>query len=117
MPANFLIIEALHRFHDYYGDDFRIEYPTHSGQQLSFEEIAEELSKRLSRLFLRDAKGRRPVFGDNDKIQRDPHFRDYILFFEYFDGDNGKGLGASHQTGWTGLVSKLLLPRRKQEIS
>jgi len=117
MPPNVLLIEALQRFHDYYGDDFKIEYPTHSGRLLTFKEIAIELSGRLSRLFLRDAKGRRPVFGDNDKMQHDPHFRDYILFFEYFDGDNGKGLGASHQTGWTGLVSILLLLQRFKQPS
>ena len=112
MPMNFLIIEALQRFHHYYGDDFKIEYPTHSGQMKTLDEISMELSLRLSKIFLRDEKGKRPVFGENEKMQRDPHFRDYILFFEYFNGDNGKGLGASHQTGWTGLVSKLLLPRK-----
>ena len=112
MPMNFLIIEALQRFHHYYGDDFKSEYPTHSGQLRTLDEISMELSMRLSRIFLRDEKGRRPVFGNNEKMQHDPHFKDYILFFEYFDGDNGKGLGASHQTGWTGLVSKLLLPRK-----
>ena len=111
MPPNFLIIESLQRFYHYYGDDFKIEYPTHSGQYLNLNEISNELSKRLSRLFLRDDKGRRAVFGDNDKFQHDPHFRDYILFYEYFHGDNGRGVGASHQTGWTGLVSKLLMPR------
>jgi hypothetical protein len=111
MPPNFLIIESLQRFFHYYGDDFKIEYPTHSGQYLDLNEISIELSKRLSRLFLRDEKGRRAVFGDNDKFQHDPHFRDYILFYEYFHGDNGRGVGASHQTGWTGLVSKLLMPR------
>jgi hypothetical protein len=112
MPMNFLLIEALQRFHHYYGDDFKIEYPTHSGQMKTLDEISMELSMRLSRIFLRDEKGRRPVFGSNEKMQHDPHFKDYILFFEYFDGDTGKGLGASHQTGWTGLVSKLLLPRK-----
>jgi hypothetical protein len=112
MPPNFLVIEALQRFYHYYGDDFKIEYPTGSGNYLNLEEISERLSKRLSKIFLRDEKGRRPVFGDNEKMQQDPHFRDYLLFFEYFHGDNGKGLGASHQTGWTGLVAKLLLPRK-----
>ena len=111
-PPNFLLIEALQRFHHYYGDDFKIEYPTHSGRMLTPDQISEELSMRLSRLFLRDEKGLRPAFGDNEKMQHDPHFKDYLLFFEYFDGDTGKGLGASHQTGWTGLVSKLLMPRR-----
>jgi len=113
MPTNFLIIEALQRFHHYYGDDFKIEYPTHSGQLKTLDEVSTELSKRLSRLFLKDEKGRRAVFGDDQRLQTDPHFKDYILFFEYFDGDTGKGLGASHQTGWTGLVSKLLMPRRE----
>jgi hypothetical protein len=112
MPANYLIIEALQRFHHYYGDDFKVEYPTHSGQKLTLEQISEELSKRLSRIFLKDEHGRRVVYGNCEKMQTDPHFKDYILFFEYFDGDTGKGLGASHQTGWTGLVGKLLMPRR-----
>jgi len=110
MPVNFLIIESLQRFHIYYGDDFKIEYPTGSGKLLTLLEISNELSKRLSAIFLRNAKGVRPVFGEQVKLQQDPHFRDYILFHEYFHGDNGKGLGASHQTGWTGLIAKLLLP-------
>jgi hypothetical protein len=111
MPVNFLIIESLQRFHHYYGDDFKVEYPTGSGKYSTLNEISMELSKRLSRLFLRDEQGRRPVFGDNEKLQTDPHFKDYILFYEYFHGDNGRGVGASHQTGWTGLISKLLMPR------
>ncbi len=111
MAPNYLLIEALQRFYIYYGDDFKIEYPTHSGNVLTLDEISVELSKRLSRIFLRDEKGVRPVFGDSSKLQTDPHFRDYILFHEYFHGDNGKGLGAAHQTGWTGLVAKLLQPR------
>jgi len=112
MPLNFLIIESLQRFHHYYGDDFKVEYPTHSGRYHTLNEISEELSKRLTHVFLRDDKGRRAVMGEYEKMQRDPHFKDYILFFEYFNGDNGKGLGASHQTGWTGLIGKLLLPRK-----
>jgi hypothetical protein len=112
MPVNFLIIESLQRFHHYYGDDFKVEYPTHSGTYSTLNEISMELSMRLSRLFLRDEKGRRPVFGANEKLQTDPHFKDYILFYEYFHGDNGRGVGASHQTGWTGLISKLLMPRK-----
>ncbi|HTI91836.1 MAG TPA: hypothetical protein VL727_14680 [Puia sp.] len=111
-PVNFLLIESLQRFHHYYGDDFKIEYPTHSGKYYTLNEISEELSMRMAKLFLRDPKGLRPVFGANEKMQHDPHFRDYILFYEYFDGDTGKGLGASHQTGWTGLVAKLLQPRK-----
>jgi len=110
---NFLLIEGLQRFHHYYGDDFKVEYPTNSGKFLTLEQISEELSQRLSSVFLRDEKGRRAVFGKNEKMQNDPHFKDHILFYEYFDGDTGNGLGASHQTGWTGLVCKLLIPRRQ----
>jgi hypothetical protein len=108
MPANYLIIESLQQFHRYYGDDFKIEYPTNSGTYLTLAQIAAELSKRLLRLFLRDENGRRPVFGQYDKFQQDPHFKDYILFYEYFHGDNGRGAGAAHQTGWTGLVARLI---------
>ncbi|HEU4551689.1 MAG TPA: glucosidase [Chitinophaga sp.] len=108
MPVNYLIIESLQYFHRYYGDDFKVEYPTHSGNYLSLKEISVELSKRLVRLFLRDENGRRPAMGAHDKLQHDPHFRDYLLFYEYFHGDNGRGAGAAHQTGWTGLVVKLL---------
>jgi hypothetical protein len=110
--TNFLLIEGLQRFYHYYGDDFKVEYPTNSGKFLTLDQISEELSMRLSKLFLRDEKGRRPVFGNNEKMQTDPHFKDYIFFYEYFDGNTGNGLGASHQTGWTGLVCKLLMPRR-----
>ncbi|WP_139362008.1 MGH1-like glycoside hydrolase domain-containing protein [Hymenobacter sp. CRA2] len=113
LPMNFLIIEALQRFHHYYGDDFRVEYPTGSGQYSSLLEIADALTQRLTRLFLRDAQGRRPAFGPDDKLQQDPHFKDYLLFHEYFHAETGQGLGASHQTGWTGLIAKLLQPRRK----
>jgi hypothetical protein len=111
MAPNFLLIEALQRFHHYYGDDFKVEYPTHSGNLLTLNEISKELSKRLANIFLRNAGGLRPVFGSCQKMQTDPHFKDHLLFYEYFHGDNGRGLGASHQTGWTGLVAKLLLPR------
>ncbi|HYY94127.1 MAG TPA: hypothetical protein VE713_06375, partial [Pyrinomonadaceae bacterium] len=107
-PANYLLIESLQRFHYYFGDDFRVECPTGSGRMLTLWEVAAELSRRLSRLFLRDEEGRRPVFGGVEKFQTDPHWRDHLLFYEYFHGDNGTGLGASHQTGWTGLVAKLL---------
>ncbi len=110
-PVNFLIIESLQRFHHYYGDDFKVEYPVNSGKYLTLKEIANELTTRLSRIFLKDENGNRPVFGENKKFQTDPHFKDYILFHEYFNGDNGKGLGASHQTGWTGLIAKLLQPK------
>jgi hypothetical protein len=112
MPVNFLLIEALQRFHHYYGDDFKVECPTGSGRQLTLLQIADEISRRLTRLFLRDESGRRPVLGENARLQHDPHFRDLVLFYEYFHGDTGRGIGASHQTGWTGLVAKLLQPRK-----
>ena len=111
-PVNFLIIESLQKFHYYYGDDFKIECPTGSGKFVTIEEVAAELGRRLSRLFLRGKDHKRPVHGDNEFFQNDPHFRDYITFYEYFDGDNGRGIGASHQTGWTGLIAKILHPRR-----
>ena len=107
-PLNFLIIESLQKFYYYYGDDFKVECPTDSGQYLNLKEVADELSQRLVRLFLRDTTGRRSFNGDSELFQHDPHFRDYLLFHEFFHGDNGTGLGASHQTGWTGLVAMLL---------
>jgi hypothetical protein len=107
-PVNYLLINSLRRFAAYYGDDFRVECPTGSGQFLSIDQVADELSRRLVRLFLPDAAGRRPAFGDSPLLQGDPHFRDHLLFHEYFHGDTGRGLGASHQTGWTGLVARLV---------
>jgi len=107
-PLNFLMIESLQRLSYYYGDDFQVEFPTRSGQFKNLGEVAAELSRRLSRIFLRNQEGRRPVYGAAEKFQSDPHFRDYIWFYEYFHGDNGAGIGASHQTGWTALVAKLL---------
>jgi hypothetical protein len=107
-PVNYLLIESLQKFHHYYGDDLKVEYPTGSGKKMNLWDISLELSRRLSRIFLLDENGRRPVFGENSKFQVDPHFRDLVLFYEYFHGDDGSGLGASHQTGWTGLVAKLL---------
>ncbi|HEX5271166.1 MAG TPA: glucosidase, partial [Gemmataceae bacterium] len=112
-PVNYLIIESLQKFHHYYGDDFKIECPTGSGQFTTINGVARELTRRLTRIFLRDSSGRRPVFGESERLQNDPHFRDHLLFYEYFHGDTGAGLGASHQTGWTGLVAKLLQPRRE----
>lgn len=109
-PINFLLIESLRNFHEYYGDDFLVECPTGSGNMATLAEVADELSRRLCRIFLRDADGRRPVLGDVDKFQNDPHFRDHVPFYEYFHGDTGRGVGASHQTGWTGLVATLLQP-------
>ena len=111
-PVNYLIIESLQKFHHYYGDDFKIECPTGSGRYMTINDVADELTRRLTRIFLRDENGRRAVFGANEKMQTDPHFRDYIWFHEYFHGDNGRGAGASHQTGWTGLAAKLFQPRR-----
>ncbi len=107
-PVNYLIIEALQQFHHYYSDDFLVECPTGSGQLISLNQIADDLSNRLINIFRRDANGRRAVFGGNETFQSDPDWRDYIPFHEYFHGDNGAGLGASHQTGWTGLVAKLI---------
>ena len=107
-PINYLLIESLQRFHYYFGDELQVEFPSGSGQRMCLSDVAAELSRRLSRLFLRDSHGRRPVFGGTERFQSDPNFRDYPLFYEYFHGDNGAGLGASHQTGWTALVAKLL---------
>jgi hypothetical protein len=107
-PVNYLIIESLQKFHHYLGDEFKVECPTGSGRMMTLWEVAADISRRLSSLFLRDEAGQRPVYGANAKMQDDPHWRDLLLFYEYFHGDNGAGLGASHQTGWTALVAKLL---------
>jgi hypothetical protein len=109
MPINFLIIESLLRFHEFYGDDFSVECPTGSGNYLNLEEVADELGRRVASIFLKDKNGRRAVFGENELLQSDANFKDYVLFHEYFHGDNGKGLGASHQTGWTGLIVRYLM--------
>jgi hypothetical protein len=111
MPINYLLIESLYEFYRYYGDEFRVEYPTRSGNKFSLREIADELARRVTTLFLKDAKGLRPVMGAYPLLQADPHSRDLVLFHEYFHGDNGRGVGASHQTGWSGLVALLLQPR------
>jgi hypothetical protein len=107
-PVNFLLIESLQKFHYYLGDGYKVECPTGSGKTATLWQIAGEISQRLTRIFLRDKDGRRPVFGDTEKFQSDPHWRDMIPFHEYFHGDNGAGIGASHQTGWTALVAKLI---------
>jgi hypothetical protein len=107
-PVNVLIIRALMQFYLYYGDSFRIECPTGSGRMMNLFEVSREIADRLTRIFLRDENGRRPVYGGTKRFQDDPHWRDHLLFFEYFHGDNGAGLGASHQTGWTGLVGKMI---------
>ena len=108
MPVNVMIIRALLNFHLYYGDNFKIECPTGSGKMMNLFEVSKEIADRLGRIFLRDEHGRRPVYGGTAKFQDDPHWRDLILFYEYFHGDNGAGLGASHQTGWTGIVARLI---------
>ena len=107
-PVNYLMIHALRRFHKYYGDSFKVECPSGSGQMADLSEVANEISRRLISTFQRDAQGRRAVLGGNEKFQTDPHWRDYIPFYEYFHGDNGAGVGASHQTGWTGLVANMI---------
>jgi len=108
MPVNALIVRGLLNLYGFYGDDFKVECPTGSGNRMTLFEVAKEISRRLSSIFLRDASGRRPVYGGQARFQDDPHWRDLILFYEYFHGDNGAGIGASHQTGWTGLVARLL---------
>jgi len=107
-PINFLLVEALQKFHHYFGDDYKVECPTGSGRMLTLWQVSEELSRRLSSIFLEDEHGRRPVFGETERFQRDPNWRGLIPFHEYFNGDTGAGVGASHQTGWTALVAKLL---------
>ncbi|MFO0706565.1 MAG: glucosidase [Nitrospira sp.] len=107
-PVNYLLIESLQKFHYFLGDQYTVEYPTGSGAQRTLWQVAGELSRRLTHIFLKDAHGVRPVFGGASKFQHDPHWRDHLLFYEYFHGDNGAGVGASHQTGWTGLVAKLI---------
>lgn len=117
-PVNYLLIESMHKFHHYYGDDFRIECPTGSGNHVTIEQAAQELASRLTRIFLREDDGRRAVFGSHEKFQTDEHFRDHVPFYEYFHGDNGRGVGAAHQTGWTGLIANLLCPAgMPQEVS
>jgi hypothetical protein len=107
-PVNILLIRALLQYYTYYGDNFKIECPTGSGKQMNLFEVAQEIVRRLSSIFLRDEHGRRAVYGDTEKFQKDPYWRDYILFYEYFHGDNGAGIGASHQTGWTGTIARLM---------
>jgi hypothetical protein len=108
MPVNALIIRSLLHYHSFYGPEFTIECPTGSGKKMNLFQVAEEIARRLGNIFLRDQNGRRPVFGGASKFQNDPHWKDYILFYEYFHGDNGAGLGASHQTGWTGVIARIM---------
>ncbi len=115
-PLNFLIIESLQKFHHYYGDDFTIECPTGSGVFMTIDQVAAELAKRLTRIFLKNSEGERPVNALYPRFQKDENFRDYVSFYEYFDGDTARGVGASHQTGWTGIVAKMLLPRAGYQL-
>jgi hypothetical protein len=108
MPVNLLLIRALLNLYGFFGDDFKVQCPTGSGRYMTLYEVAQEIQRRLTGTFLRDASGGRPVYGGTKKFQEDPHWRDLILFYEYFHGDNGAGLGASHQTGWTGTVALML---------
>src|SRR5574341_1198201 len=108
MQVNVIIKRELLNFYGYYGDSFKIECPTGSGKLMNLFEVAKEISERLTRIFLRDEHGRRPVYGGTEKFQNDPYWRDHVLFYEYFPGANGAGLGASHQTGWTGVVAGLI---------
>jgi hypothetical protein len=108
MPVNLLIVRALVNLYTFFGDEFKVQCPTGSGPHMTLFEVAQEIVRRLTGTFLRDADGRRPVYGGTAKFHDDPHWRDLILFYEYFHGDSGAGLGASHQTGWTGLVAPLL---------
>ncbi len=107
-PINFLVLEALERYSHFYGDELKVECPVGSGRMLDLQEVAHELSGRLARIFLADQAGRRPCHGDDERFARDPHWRDLLLFHEYFHGDNGRGVGASHQTGWTALVLRCI---------
>jgi hypothetical protein len=116
-PTNFLIIESLQKFHHYYGDDFKIEFPTGSGIFITINQVAAELTLRLTKIFLKNSVGERQVNALYPRFQKDEHFRDYVPFYEYFDGDNARGAGASHQTGWTGIIAKLLEPRAGYELA
>src|SRR5262249_54004635 len=106
MPINILIVRALMHYYVFYGDDFTIECPTGSGHRMTLYQVAEEISRRLAGIFLQGVDGQRPVYGKTRKFQEDPHWRDYLSFYEYFHGDNGSGLGASHQTGWSGIIAR-----------
>jgi hypothetical protein len=109
LPVNLLLLQSLRKMYSYYGDELTIECPTGSGHQMNLWEVACEILRRLGNIFLRDNEGRRPVYGQSRKFQTDPHWRNLILFYEYFHGDNGAGIGASHQTGWTGLVAWFMI--------
>ena len=116
-PLNYLILEALQNFHDYLGDDFEIEFPTGSGKFKNLYEVSVAIALRMMSIFLRDESGKRPVFGGQSKFQNDPYWRDYVFFHEYFNGDNGAGLGSSHQTGWTGVVAHMIQLCAEQNLN
>ena len=116
LPLNYLIFDSLMKFHAYYGKDFMVEYPTNSGNLATIKDAAIGIASRLIDIFKKDADGNRAVNGTNEKLQKDPHFSDHVLFYEYFHGDNGTGCGASHQTGWTGLIAELILKTSKESI-
>jgi hypothetical protein len=117
MPVNYLLIESLRKYHRFYGDDLTVECPTGSGRLLNLDQVADELSQRLINIFTQDERGQRAVFGDNATFQRDPQWCNYIPFHEYFHGDTGRGVGASHQTGWTALVASLLQEQGERRSS
>nr|WP_227517338.1 hypothetical protein [Thermostichus lividus] len=117
MPVNALLVQSLRKMYGYYGNDFTIECPTGSGRWLNLWDVATEISQRLANIFLRDESGRRPLYGATETFQQNPHWRDLILFYEYFHGDNGAGLGASHQTGWTGLIARILMAPNVMEAN
>ena len=108
MPVNFLLLRALYQLNAFYGKEFTVECPTGSGQQMTLFEVANEIGGRLTRIFLPDESGRRPVYGSAEKFQTDPYWKEHILYYEYFHGDNGAGIGASHQTGWTGCIARII---------
>jgi len=114
-PMNYLILDSLEKFHNYYGKDFKVEFPTNSGDEMNLKDASKGVARRLLALFLRDADDKIPMYGEYEKLQKDPLFNENNLFFEYFDGDTGKGLGASHQTGWTGLIAEIIWHLNKEE--
>jgi hypothetical protein len=114
VPMNWLVIESLRRYYTFYGDDFKVECPTRSGRYMTLNEVADDLCRRVLRIFKRNGDGIRPLFGHNEKMQNDEYFKDYLLFHEYFHGDCGKGLGASHQTGWTALIATYCIKSHTQ---
>jgi hypothetical protein len=117
MPVNYLLVEALQRYHHFYGDELRVECPTGSGTSMNLDQVATELSRRIASLFHADASGARPCHGENARYATDPHWRDLVLFHEYFHGDTGRGVGATHQTGWTALVIRLIEDLARSRVS